>query len=160
MDSLLELIKNRAPRYSEKYDALIKKFSQFGGGSKDDKFAEGRYFSNAYEIYIYAVFIGLYNENPLPVASEDKLKKFWEIKNWKPQSIVDTLISGIIGQSNIDLYDLTKGDESLIKSSIDEIIDLMEKYANGGFEFLQSKYDEDSGAFDDNENVFLELIIS
>ena len=64
MNSLFDKWKTKIPKYSEEFraplfDSLSKKF----GGSEKGKIDLGKHFSNNYELYIYAFFLGLYNDN-------------------------------------------------------------------------------------------------
>ena len=50
------------PGYLARFEDLLRRYSQFGGGADDEKYTQGRAFSNVYEFYAYAFFIGLYKD--------------------------------------------------------------------------------------------------
>jgi hypothetical protein len=45
------------PGYLFRFDKLVKRFSQYGGGAEEDKYVGGHGFSSAYEFYIFAFFL-------------------------------------------------------------------------------------------------------
>lgn len=145
------------PSYLAEFEEFIKIHSQFGGGSKDDKFVQGRAFSNVYELYIYSYFIGLYNNLKLDVLMEDKTKTFWEIENWKPRELVKYMISCAIASSDFDMLFIENCEDDEITSEVSKLKSHIESYANGGLRFLRQKFDDDPELIDD-EMFFITLL--
>jgi hypothetical protein len=73
MENLFDKWKTKIPKYAEEFraplfDSLTKKF----GGSEKSKVDLGKHFSNNYELYMYAFFLGLYNNELSPIAEKTK----------------------------------------------------------------------------------------
>ena len=157
MSFLEQKIYKLKPVYLCEYEDLIKSHTQFGGGSKDDKYIKGKSFSNVYEFYIYSFFIGLDKDIKVEVLEEDKVKSFWEIENWKPRELVDVMISISIAKSNMDMSYVENCDENDRKIQLSEIKKSIEGYANGGLKFIKQILDEDPDKVDD-DLLFVKLI--
>jgi hypothetical protein len=151
-------IMNLSPRYLEKYEDLLRRYSQFGGGAEDERYTKGRYFSNVYEFYTFAFFLGLYKQKPLKLTEDDKLKTFWEVKNWQPQGLVKNLIACAISKSDFDMYQVQYLDsDSLIASEVGKIRTTMESYANGGFEVV-TKEIESNPDHAEQDDFFIRML--
>lgn len=109
-------IKSISPEYLEVYHSLVTDLAQFGGGREEDKFRHGKSFSNAYEFYMYAFFLGIKENRKVEIAEGDKTKKFWEINNWKPAELSDYLITVAIAVSEFDMSLAEQQDELELKS--------------------------------------------
>ena len=131
------------PGYMPQFEDMIKRFSQFGGGVENEKYALGRAFSNVYEFYIYAFFIGLYKRQKIDLTSEDKLKTFWEMINWKPREIVDHMLAIAIAESDFNMVAIEHLDDSEVVKEIKLVKGSIEAYANGGFMYISKLIEED-----------------
>jgi len=163
--NLLQQIKNRSPEYLLIFSDIINKFTVLQGGargtaSKSATWAEGKFFSNKYEIYLYAIFLGLKHDNPYKRKKDTKSQKFREMKYWQYEDLVNFMIMSVLGKSSINFLDLEKLEENELEKEITNIKKLIEEYANGGLEIIKSKYDEDENYFYNNENCFLDLLDS
>lgn len=69
---------NLRPGYLLRFEELIRQNAQFGGGAEEDKYKKARSFSNVYEFYVYAYFLGLKKTFRLEIASTDTVKDFWK----------------------------------------------------------------------------------
>src|SRR5687767_17055 len=90
MDNLFEKWKTRVPKYNELYKDLFVEISNYGGVSEKSRYNLGRHFSSAYEFYMYAFFLGLYNNYFKPLEKEVKKTdfghpiQFWGSKSNRP----------------------------------------------------------------------------
>jgi len=158
----LDLLKNKSPEYLSTYNDIINRFTLQQGGKRgtsteEQKFEQGRFFSTKYEIYMYAVILGLKRNYPLPLHDGAKKEKFWEIVNWKPKEMVDYIIMCLITISDTDLNQLEHSTEDEINEATNKLRILLEQYANGGFDILRSEL-EKNPEFDSNELCFIELM--
>jgi hypothetical protein len=159
----IKRIKDRTPEYVESNRELINKFTISQGGTagtatEKDKWEQGKYFSTVYEFYLYAMMLGLKRDYRIPISTGTKTSKFIEIRYWQPQDIVDYAIMSVIAKSDIDLNALEDLEESEVEKEILKLRKLMEEYANGGFDIINSKLSADSAFFENNENCFLDLL--
>jgi len=138
------------PVYRADFRDLIERHAQFGGGSKDDKFVEGRSFSSVYEFYIYAFFLGLQTSSMVPIISTDDASSFMEIEHWKPRSLVDYLLPCAIARTDIDMFELQNLNEADVVSKVKNIKYTIESYANGGFKYIQDLLIDDLDLIDDD----------
>jgi len=158
MSTVSEKLGNISPVYLAEFDELVKDLSQFGGqGSKGDKYLHSKAFSNAYEFYMYAFFIGLYRNTRLDILSEDKTTKFWEMNNWKPPKLMNFLLMCAIAESNFDMVGIEQMEENEVLSQIREVKQTIESYANGGLRLIQEKLDADP-ELAGNDMFFIRLL--
>lgn len=159
----LKRIKDRSPEYDKKYYDMILEFTIEQGGtmgtsSEEERWKQGKYFSTRYEMYMYAALIGLRKDYRLPIAKGTEKQKFFEMRSWQPQEITEYIIMGILAKSDLDFNDLEELQESEVESKITELRSLLEEYANGGFDLIRTKKEEDPRFFVDNENCFLDFL--
>ena len=72
MKNLFEKWKTRIPKYSETHKDLFTSLSQKFGAEGEKKINLGKHFSTNYELYIYAFFLGLYNNEFAPIPDGEK----------------------------------------------------------------------------------------
>ena len=157
MSQLDQKIYKIKPVYLDEFDELIKRHSQFGGGASESKFVHAKSFSNVYEFYIYAFFIGLYNNVKVEIVGDDKTKTFWEMENWKPKELVDYLIVCAIAASEFDMVGIEQLDDSKLSEHVKLLKKEIEKYANGGFRFISDMLDREPDLIDD-DTLFIRLL--
>lgn len=147
------------PRYLAQHEALLKRFAQFGGGAEKEKFIKGRAFSNVYEFYMYAFFLGLYKNRAVEISEEDKLKDFWEIRNWQPSELVESLLVSAIAKSKFDMLLVQSLDkDSDITREINKIKNTIESYANGGFNYIAEEIENNpDGA--EQDDFFIKMLV-
>ncbi|WP_151704761.1 hypothetical protein [Nitrincola alkalilacustris] len=145
------------PGYLSKFDSLVKRFAQFGGGAEENKYIEGHGFSSAYQFYTFAFFIGLYANSPLDLSPDDKLVDFWEIENWKPRPLINQLISCALAESDFDMVGVENFDESMVTQEVKKIRMTIERFANGGFEIIQNSIDENPDEVA-NDDFFVKML--
>jgi len=146
------------PRYKDIHKDLLTRYAQFGGGAEADKFINSRSFSNVYESYIYAFFIGLNRDVRSDVLNEDKSSTFWEMENWKPRSLVNYLFSCSIAKSNFDMAAVEYMDEGEVADEIRKVKNTIEAYANGGFSVIKGEVEKDPESASD-PNFFIQLLM-
>ena len=147
------------PAYLTEFHSLIETHSQFGGGATEDKFIQGKSFSNVYEFYIYAFFIGLYNNKKEDILKDDDTKTFYEMENWKPKELVNYLFACAIGESEFDMVGIENMDEGDISKQIRILKNEIEQYANGGFRFISDLLITDPNLIED-DTFFINLLSS
>jgi len=157
MNLVQERIYKINPAYLKDFDELVKVHSQFGGGGTDEKFSRGKSFSNAYEFYIYAFFIGLYRDEKKEILDDDNTKTFWEIENWKPRELTDYLIVCAIAESDFDMIMLEQMGEEDIKVQIKLLKNTIEGFANAGLSYINNKLNKEPDLIDD-DMFFINLL--
>ena len=160
---LLSRLKNRAPEYDANYYDMILEFTleqggKMGTGTESSSWEQGKYFTRRYEIYMYATLMGLRKDYRLPISSGVEKKKFIEIKSWQPQEIADFILMGLFAKSDLDLIALEEMTEAEVEKELTSMKLMLEEYANGGFDLIRAKKEEDPSFFSENENCFLDLL--
>lgn len=155
--NVYEELKKINPVYLTEYEKLIKSHAQFGGGAADQQFVHAKSFSNVYEFYIYAFFIGLYKNVTVEIISEDKTNTFWAMENWKPKDLVDYLFTCLIGESDFDMVRIEQMNESEISEQVKILKRELEKYANGGLRYIDDLLKDDPDLLSD-DTFFIRLI--
>lgn len=145
------------PVYKKEFSELIKLYAQFGGGVESERFIKARSFSNVYEFYIYAYFVGLRTNKALMILSEDDTSTFWEMENWKPKPVVDYLVASAIAHSGFDMFAVENMDDRNVSDEVKKIKNTIEIYANGGLQYISKKLEDDPDLIDD-ELIFVRLL--
>jgi hypothetical protein len=145
------------PGYLSEFKKFIESHSQFGGGGVDEKYIKAKSFSSAYEFYIYSFFIGLYQKERFDFSIEDKLTTFWEVENWKPKPLVDTLLACAIAESDFNMVEIEHMDDNQVARQIKLVQREIEAYANGGLRFLQKEFTENPELYED-DMYFIKLL--
>jgi hypothetical protein len=153
MNSIFDKWKTKVPRYNEVYkDALFTVIANYGGGSSKSSYYKGRQFETAYELYMYAFFLGLYNNQFKPLDADVKKTDFSQpIQFWGNKSgrigredfsnLQEYLFAAIIAKTDVDFIALEKGEiseDDLVK----QLLDTMEAYTNGGLILINEKITE------------------
>jgi hypothetical protein len=76
MDNLFDKWKTKIPKYSEEHKDLFNSLSQKFGAEGEKKINLGKHFSTNYELYMYAFFLGLYNDEFAPIPENEKKNRF------------------------------------------------------------------------------------
>ena len=159
MDNLFDKWKTKIPKYSEVHKDLFNSLSQKFGAEGEKKINLGKHFSTNYELYMYAFFLGLYNEEFAPIPDKEKKTDFSHpIQHWGSKTTISTrndftnlqenIFLALVAKSDVDLIALEKGeikDDEVVKA----LIHVMESYTNGGLILIKEKIDE-------NPNYFLQ----
>jgi hypothetical protein len=160
---LLKKIKDRTPEYDASHEDLITKFTLVQGGragtaGEGTAWEQGKYFATKYEIYMYAALLGLKNDYKLPLSTNAEKEKFIEIKYWQPADLADYVIMSVFAKSNIDFNELENKEDKEVEKEILSLRKLMEEYANGGFDKIRSKLEQEPTFFENNDNCFIDLL--
>jgi hypothetical protein len=159
MENLFDKWKTKIPKYSEVHKDLFNSLSQKFGAEGEKKINLGKHFSTNYELYMYAFFLGLYNEEFAPIPDNEKKTDFsHHIQHWGSKATISTrndftnlqenIFLALVAKSNFDIIALEKGDikeDQVIKA----LIETMESYTNGGLILIKEKIEE-------NPNYFLQ----
>jgi hypothetical protein len=159
MKNLFDKWKTRIPKYSKVHEDLFKSLSQKYGAEGEKKTNLGKHFSTNYELYTYAFFLGLYNNEFAPIPDGEKKTDFsHHIQHWGSKTTVSTRKDFTNLQENMFIAVMTKTDVDLIaleKGELDEddavkaLIKTMESFTNGGLILIKEKLEE-------NPNYFLQ----
>jgi hypothetical protein len=169
MQDLFGKWKTRVPRYSEEFKELFESLSKKGGSSTRTQVNLGKHFSNNYELYIFAFFLGLYNNeiNPIPEGAKrvdfGHPIQFWGNKGNNPgrkeySSMQENIFAALIAKTDIDLIALDKG-ELTEDDAIKQLILTMETYTNGGLNLIKEKLEDNPNYFSQT-TAFLNLILN
>ena len=143
MNTIEQKIYKMKPRYLSRHKQMIERYAQYGGGADGKRYVTGRYFSNVYEMYIFAFFLGLNNKSPYEILEDDKLQTFIEIEDWKPTEIRDYIIACSIAKANIDMFSLQNLSETEIAQEVRKLKKTIESYANGGLQMIANSINDD-----------------
>lgn len=167
MESLFNKWKTKIPKYSEIHKELFNSLSQKFGAEGEKKLNLGKHFSTNYELYIYAFFLGLYNEEFIPIPEKEKRVDFsHHIQFWGSKStsirkdftiLQEYIFMALVAKTDIDLIALDKGELSE-EDAIKMLINTMESYTNGGLTLIREKIDQNSNYFLQNTS-FLNMIL-
>ena len=145
------------PGYLGRFEDLLRRYSQFGGGADDDKYTQGRSFSNVYEFYAYAFFIGLYKDTPMDLSDDDDLKAFWEIENWRPKEMIDHILACALARSDFDMLAVQEKEEAEVTADMRILRGTIEQYANGGLDYISKRVEEDPDQAE-QDDFFLKMM--
>lgn len=158
MENLFDKWKTKIPKYSEVHKELFTSLSQKFGAVGEKKINLGKHFSTNYELYMYAFFLGLYNDEFSPIPEGEKKTDFsHHIQHWGSKSRLDrkdftslqeNIFIALVAKTDIDIIALEKGEieeDEVVK----QLIHTMESYTNGGLILIKEKIDE-------NQNYFLQ----
>jgi hypothetical protein len=159
MKNLFDKWKTKIPKYSEVHKDLFTSLSQKFGAEGEKKINLGKHFSTNYELYMYAFFLGLYNDEFSPIPEGVKKIDFsHHIQHWGSKSTISTrkdftklqeyMFIAIVAKTDIDLIALEKGELSE-EDAVKILISTMESYTNGGLILIKEKLEE-------NPNYFLQ----
>ncbi|MES2478299.1 MAG: hypothetical protein V4561_04385 [Bacteroidota bacterium] len=168
MNSLFDKWKTKIPKYSEVHKELFISLSQKFGAEGEKKINLGKHFSTNYELYIYAFFLGLYNNEFAPIPEEEKKIDFSHaIQNWGSKTTITTrkdftklqehMFIALVAKTEMDLIALEKGDLSE-DDAVKNLLKTMESYTNGGLILIREKTDENPNHFL-NPTSFLDMIL-
>lgn len=160
---LINRLKDRAPEYDERYHDMIMGFTMEQGGragtaTESSSWEQGKYFTRRYEIYMYATLLGMKKDYRIEIPQGAKKRKFIEMRAWQPSEIADYIIMGLFAKSDVDFNALEEMEEEEVEKELSKLRSLLEEYANGGFDFIRAKKEENPAFFSENENCFLDLL--
>jgi hypothetical protein len=158
MDTVITKFKIKEPRFAKQYEHLFARYSRKWGGSEQDRLDKVKVFAKNYELYIYAFFLGLKNERPIPLSSSEKSdSNVMRIEDWKPKELRDYLVACTLVQDGTPFRDYDFMTEEEINRKSTELKEIVEAYTNGGLSILQEEFEEDKKALDE-PFAFTELV--
>ena len=169
MDRLFDKWKNRIPKYSIEFkDTLFKSLSEKFGAEGGKKISLGKHFSTNYELYTYAFFLGLYNNEFIPIPDGIKKVDFsYHIQYWGSKTTVsvrkdftnlqDYMFAALVAKTDLDFIALDKG-EILEDQAVKKLIHTMECYTNGGLTLIKERL-EDNPSYFLNPTSFMDMIV-
>ncbi len=144
----------KRPRYANSRIPLIEALAN--KGSRSSEYSQ---FGPIYELYIYAMMIGVKKKRRLPLPPRNLTTDFLEIGKWKRDSaLVDFLLMVIFTKTDdlsIDWNDLEDMEENQLNKVISDVVTLIEEYANGGLEYLENLYEK--GELENSHYMFIDL---
>jgi hypothetical protein len=169
MKNLFDKWKEKIPKYDLQFrELLFDKLTRKGGGSEQSREDTGKQFSNNYELYIYAFFLGLYYDEFCPISETQKIDDFGHaIQFWGSKAnrldrkdftkLQENIFIALIAKTDIDLIALEKGevDED---DAVKMLIKTMESYTNGGLILIREKL-EDKPNYFLQPTSFLDMIL-
>ena len=147
-------ILSKRPRYASSRIPVLDAFSEKGSKSSDYS-----RFGPYYEIFIYAMMLGIKQGQRLPLPPRDLTKDFLEIGKWKrDSSLVDFLLMVIFTQTddlNIDWNELEDMENDELNKVVSNVVTVIEEYANAGLEHLENLWEK--GELDSSHYMFIDL---
>lgn len=150
MNTLYDRFIKKTPFYPKSYrTTILDRFSRIGGGTEEEKFERGKFFANYYECYLYAAFLGIQQNYKIELINRAQDgQKFLEIEYWKYTELVQYLFLSLLVLKNKELISYDELEEEQLDNAALELVYLLEAYANGGFDLINSKLLEDPNYFD------------
>lgn len=148
--------------FEERYlEPIIKRYVQYRDNSADKRELNARVFSNGYEIYIYAFFLGLYlgERRPLEGKKHDfrmEMFRWGRVKDRDRQpydDIQEYIFAALIAKTDIDLISLDRGDLS-IDEAVKMLMNTLSEYANAGFYEISQQIEKYDDYFMTENNFF------
>lgn len=167
--SLYEVWARRNPLFETHFEeSLFKKFTEYGGGSVESMASKGKILGAGYELYLYALFIGLYSDKRKELKRDTKGLgqpiQFWgnlDSKKFRKAypKLREYIFTALIAKTTeIDFIALETG-KVTERKTVDYLIVTMEEFANFGFYRMIEILNEDSTYFYKSTG-FLNLILS
>lgn len=158
MNQLFNQFIDKKPNYCTKFQKpLFEGISVKGGGSESKKTFLGKHFSNNYELYLYAFFLGYYSDRFEKIKEDEPKRNFnHEIKNWghverragrkNYSDIQKYVFMALVVKTDFDFIQLEKG-EFTDNEAAKALIETMEGYTNGGLQLIYDKLQDESDYF-------------
>ena len=167
MESLIDKWKTRIPKYSVNHKDLFTSLSQKYGAEGEKKLNRGKHYSTNYELYMYAFFLGVYENEFTPIAKDEKKTDFsHHIQYWGSKTtslrkdfsnLQEFMFMALLAKTDIDLIAIEKG-ELEEDDAVKLLVSTMESYTNGGLNLIRDKIDENPNYFL-NPTSFLDMIL-
>jgi len=153
MPTLLDHFNKKEPRYPTRFRDLIDKLSRKRAfdtsvGTEEEKFAQGKIFANYYECFLYATILGIRQNQRIPLDRQNEGTKFLNVEGWRPRPLVEYVFTALLALSDIELIDLEEMDDKQTDDAALKLVQLMEEYAYGGFDVLQSRLADEPHFFE------------
>ena len=154
MQTLLDRFDKKTPHYPNRYRDMIDRLARkrafdTSSGTEEEKFSQGKIFANYYECFLYATVLGIRQNYRVPFDRATEGTKFIAVESWRPRPLVEYIFMALLTLSDIELIDLEEMDEDQIDSKAFDLTKLIEEYACGGFDLMQSRLVDEPHLFDD-----------
>jgi len=144
-DFIWKEIQKKRLRVIKKYkDKLKGPLTNFGSSKR--KYSS---FGAFYELYLYAFMLGLHKNKRVDLKDLDTFNEIDEWKLEKKDTFLKLLmtvlsIESVRKEADFDFISLEMEDldEDQLKKRINHLIQIIEEYANGGFEILFTRYND------------------
>lgn len=144
----------KRPRYNNSWTPVLEALA-----NKGNRKSEYSQFGPYYEIFVYAMMLGIKKGLRLPLPNRNMTSDFLEIGKWKRDSALVDFLLAIIFTKNEEIgfewNDLEDMEEPQLQQVISNVITFMEEYANGGLEYLNSLYE--NGELENSHYLFIDL---
>ena len=169
MENLFDKWKRKIAKYSATHKYIFTSLADKGGAEGEKRINLGKHFSTQYELYMYAFFLGLYENEFTPIEKSEKKEDFshhimhWGSKTTKTQwrkdftSLQKFIFMAILAKTDLDLIALEKG-EVTEDDVVKHLMTTMEAYTNGGLNLIRDKIN-DNGNYFLNPTSFLDMIV-
>lgn len=167
MESLIDKWKTRIPKYSVNHKDLFTSLSQKYGAEGEKKLNLGKHYSTNYELYMYAFFLGVYENEFTPITKDEKKTdfshhiQFWGSKTTSLRkdfsNLQEFMFMALLAKTDLDLIALEKGDLEE-DEAVKLLVSTMESYTNGGLNLIRDKIDDNPNYFL-NPTSFLDMIL-
>jgi len=115
---------------------------------------ERKFFNQYWQPFAWSAIIGFINDKrvPLPNKVDDDVFKYSVMNNQCPD-VLKALIIIAIGKLNMSFED-----EMINPLDVKDIVNIIDEYANGGFEIISRKLDNDPDYFYDHNTFIFDLL--
>ena len=155
MNSLFDIWKEKVPNYGINFKPLFELVA-LNGAQGGNRVGLGKHFDTNYELYMYAFFLGLYENEMTPIPQGvNKVNfshhiKFWGNKTKTSRNDFSELqkymFAAIVAKTDIDFIALEKG-EIEADDVVKQLMFTFESYTNGGLTLIQEKMEHNSNYF-------------
>ncbi|MCD7900216.1 MAG: glycoside hydrolase family 15 [Bacteroides sp.] len=168
-EKLYDVWARRNPQFETRFEEiLLRQYTEYGGGSVESMSTKGKILGAGYELYIYAFFLGLYQNKKKELVGDTKSLgqpiQYWgnlDSKKFRKAypKLREYIFTALVAKSDeLDLIALEKG-EINERKAVDFLINTMEQYTNYGFYSIEEKLKENPNYFYKNTG-FLDLILN
>ncbi|MDR0681157.1 MAG: glycoside hydrolase family 15 [Dysgonamonadaceae bacterium] len=165
-ENLYDVWAKRNPKWETRFEEIIRQFTDYGVGSSELTSARGKMLGAGYELYIYALFVGLYANKKRELTGETKTFgqpiQYWgNLENRKSRKayprLREYIFTALLAKTDLDLIALEKGNIT-DSQAVDMLKVTMEQYANYGFYTIDEKLKNNPNGFYKNTG-FLNMIL-
>ena len=167
-DNLFDVWARRNPKWESHFEEnLLRVYTDYGIGSSELTSSKGKMLGAGYELYIYAFFIGIYENKKRELVGETKVFgqpiQYWgnldskKLRKAYPRLREYIFIALLAKTEGLNLISLEKGEISE-SQAVDMLKDTMEQYANYGLHYIEEKL-KDSPNYLYKTTGFLDIIL-
>jgi hypothetical protein len=148
-ENLFDVWARRNPKWESHFEEnLLRVYTDYGIGSSELTSSKGKMLGAGYELYIYAFFIGIYDNKKRELVGETKVFgqpiQYWgnldskKLRKAYPRLREYIFIALLAKTEGLNLISLEKGEISE-SQAVDMLKDTMEQYANYGLHYIEEK---------------------